>query len=155
MAADFDGHEFARMLAAKLAADPDATERHAAAILGPLEVLGRVLAGEVDALRAELAELRQQVDALQQQTEPSRLTDGTQRPRPRVPAFRFALVTLDHEPAPMFFNTALAGWREGDEFLAGDELRLFRIVSILPLDDGDELSSELQAIWTVEPVCGR
>ena len=76
----------------------------------------------------------------------------TRRPRPRLPAFRFALVTPDHQPAdPFFYNTALDGWREGDQFLAGDELRKFRIVSILPLE-GDALSREFQAIWTVERV---
>ena len=54
-----------------------------------------------------------------------------------VAGFRFALVTADHKPAdPMFFNTTLPGWREEDEFLAGDELRRFRIVSILAIDGG-------------------
>jgi len=67
-----------------------------------------------------------------------------------VADFRYALVTPDHKPTdPAFLNTAVPDWREGDEFLTGNDLRKFRILAILPLLGDDELSGAAAAVWAL------
>ena len=70
MAAEINGREFAEKLAEKLV-DPEFVEKLSVALLKPLDLI-RLLAGEIDALRVELAELRQQVDALQRESAATR-----------------------------------------------------------------------------------
>jgi hypothetical protein len=60
--------------------------------------------------------------------------------------FRFLLVLEDGEAAdPPAYLTAIPSWREGDEFLAGSELRKFRIVAI-----DEPPSDDFQGMFTVE-----
>jgi hypothetical protein len=52
---------------------------------------------------------------------------------------------------PMFFLSALDGWRVGDTFLAGSELQRYRILAI----DGEAsgvLAGHADAIWIVAPI---
>jgi hypothetical protein len=59
----------------------------------------------------------------------------------------------DGEPAdPAAFITVIPTWREGDEFLAGENLQRFRILGIAPVDEGDEMQETFVAFWLVEPV---
>jgi hypothetical protein len=64
------------------------------------------------------------------------------------------LVLASGEPAdPPAFNTILPTWREGDEFLAGENLQRFRIVAIAPVvDEADEAGEFFDAFWLVEAV---
>jgi hypothetical protein len=66
--------------------------------------------------------------------------------------FRFVLELPDGDVAdPAMFITAIPTWREGDEFLAGSDLRRFRILSIHA--ELDPPASELvEAVWIVEPL---
>jgi hypothetical protein len=65
-----------------------------------------------------------------------------------VSGFRFVLELPDGDPAdPMMFNTAVADWKVGDEFLAGSELQRFRILAIDPeLEEEEEVSRDVQAV---------
>lgn len=66
--------------------------------------------------------------------------------------FRFVLMLENGEPAdPAAFLTAIPTWRVGDEFLAGSDLRKFRILHIEP-ELSEEASREFQAVWTVAAV---
>jgi hypothetical protein len=66
--------------------------------------------------------------------------------------FRYLLQLADGEPAePAMFYTAFAGWKVGDTFLAGGELRHYRIL----LTDGkakEVRTGYAHALWVVEPV---
>ena len=63
--------------------------------------------------------------------------------------YRFALMLENGEPAnPAVFNTILAGWQEGDTFVAGADLQWFRIVAI---DASTDENDTFHAIWVVEP----
>jgi hypothetical protein len=71
-----------------------------------------------------------------------------------VSGYCFALLLEGGEPAdPPGFLTAIPGWREGDEFLAGERLARFRILGIAPVEeDEDDPAAELfDAFWLVEP----
>ncbi len=66
--------------------------------------------------------------------------------------FRFLLLLEDDEPAdPAAFLTAIPTWKAGDEFLAGSDLRLFRILGIEP-NLSELAGDDFHAVWTVEPV---
>jgi hypothetical protein len=66
--------------------------------------------------------------------------------------FRYLLEHTDGEPAdPEMFYTAFDGWKVGDTFLAGPDLRSYRI---LLSNDRAQLvrSGYAHALWVVEPV---
>jgi hypothetical protein len=64
----------------------------------------------------------------------------------------FALVLRDGEAAdPAAFHTAISTWRVGDEFVAGDELRRFRIIATIEAPEKQE-GLAADEIWIVEPV---
>jgi hypothetical protein len=69
-----------------------------------------------------------------------------------VTNFRFALVHEDGEPAnPPAFNTVIPTWREGDEFLAGENLQRFRIAGISPVTGArDPAAGVFDAFWLVD-----
>ena len=56
----------------------------------------------------------------------------------------------DNEPAdPAMFVTAIPTWKPGDTFLAGSDLRRFRIVAVEPEVTG---VADHHGVVTVEPV---
>jgi hypothetical protein len=57
------------------------------------------------------------------------------------------------EPAdPPAFVSAIPTWREGDEFLAGENLQCFRILGIAPVDEANEVREVCDGFWMVESV---
>jgi hypothetical protein len=67
--------------------------------------------------------------------------------------YRFPLVLEDGEPAdPPAFVTVPPEWHPGDEFLAGERVRRFRIGAIDPTMDPDEAEKAFHAVRVVEPV---
>jgi hypothetical protein len=69
-----------------------------------------------------------------------------------VTGYRFALILENGEPAdPMVFPTIFPFWKPGDTFLAGTQLRCFRIVAIAPIHP-EEAGGPWDCIWVVEPV---
>jgi hypothetical protein len=68
-----------------------------------------------------------------------------------VAGYRYALDLANGQAAdPVFFNSALPpeAWRPGDEFLAASDLRRFRIVAIVELEErGYECAD---GVWIVE-----
>jgi hypothetical protein len=66
--------------------------------------------------------------------------------------FKYALELADGQAAdPGVFNSALPpeAWKPGDEFLAASDLRRFRIVAIVELEErGYEYAA---GVWIVEP----
>jgi hypothetical protein len=67
-------------------------------------------------------------------------------------SYLFALVLRDGEAAdPAAFQTAISTWRVGDEFVAGDELRRFRIIATIEAPEKHE-GLPVDEVWIVEPV---
>jgi hypothetical protein len=63
--------------------------------------------------------------------------------------FRYLLVRPDGEPAdPGMFLTAIPNWKVGDEFLAGSDLRKFRILDV----NSEQVPDGAHGVLTVEPV---
>jgi hypothetical protein len=71
-----------------------------------------------------------------------------------VSGYCFALLVEGGQPAdPPGFLTAIPEWREGDEFLAGEQLARFRILGIAPVTHLDDPAAEFfDAFWLVQPV---
>jgi hypothetical protein len=76
------------------------------------------------------------------------LTDERVSRAPIVLDRRYLLVLDDGDPAdPAAFLTAVPDWREGDEFLAGTDLRKLRIGAIADEDP----PPRFHGIWIVAP----